>query len=127
MDFLKRFVGGGPEDTGPVVAAPPRLTTTLSRTFGERLKKLIQKGEHAVLIIDFSHTQYIDSAALGEIESARRRATENDSELVLAGMNRRVADLYRVTRMNTLYRIYTTVEEALAAGNEPDPPGPMAA
>ena len=127
MDFLKRFMGGGPEDTGPVVIAPPRLTTTLSRTFGERLKKLIQKGDYAVLIIDFSQTQYIDSAALGEIESARRRATESDRELVLAGMNRRVSDLYRVTRMNTLYRIYTTVAEALAAGNEPDPPGPMAA
>jgi anti-sigma B factor antagonist len=127
MDFIKKLMGAQPDDIGPVIQAPPRLTTNLSRTFGDRLKKLIQRGEHEVLIIDFSKTDYIDSSALGEIESARRRAVEAGKELVLACMNRRLEDLYRVTRMNTLYRIYPTVEEALASGKEPDPPGPMAA
>jgi len=127
MDFIKKLMGGEPDDSGPVIQAPARLTTTLCRAFGERLKKAIQKGDHEVLIIDFSQTAYIDSSALGEIESARRRAVEAGKELVLAGMNRRLEDLYRVTRMNTLYRIYPTAAEALASGSEPDPPGPMAA
>ena len=82
------------------------------------LKDLIQaaleKGERR-LLIDFSRTGYIDSSGLGALVSISKRVREAGSELRLSGLNDDLRSLFELTKLDTLFAITETPEQALTS------------
>jgi anti-sigma B factor antagonist len=82
------------------------------------LKDLIQSaldsGERR-LLIDFSRTGYIDSSGLGALVSISKRIREAGGELRLAGLNDDLRSLFELTKLDTLFTISETPEQALAS------------
>ena len=82
------------------------------------LKDLIQaaleKGERR-LLIDFSRTGYIDSSGLGALVSISKRVRESGSELRLSGLNDDLRSLFELTKLDTLFAITETPEQALTS------------
>ena len=80
------------------------------------LKDLIQaaleKGERR-LLIDFSRTGYIDSSGLGALVSISKRVREAGGELRLSGLNDDLRSLFELTKLDTLFAITETPEQAL--------------
>src|ERR687889_1755532 len=80
------------------------------------LKDLIQaaleKGERR-LLIDFSRTGYIDSSGLGALVSISKRVRESGGELRLSGLNDDLRSLFELTKLDTLFAITETPEQAL--------------
>ena len=66
-------------------------------------------------IIDFSKTGYIDSSGLGVLVSLSKKIREQGGELRLAGLNADLQTLFELTKLDTLFSITRTAEEALAA------------
>jgi anti-sigma B factor antagonist len=66
-------------------------------------------------VIDFSKTGYIDSSGLGVLVSLSKKIREQGGELRLAGLNADLQTLFELTKLDTLFAITGTAEEALAA------------
>ncbi|HET6798409.1 MAG TPA: STAS domain-containing protein [Gemmatimonadales bacterium] len=82
------------------------------------LKDLVQaaldRGERR-LLIDFSRTGYIDSSGLGALVSISKKVRENNGTLRLAGLNEDLRSLFELTKLDTLFTITETPEQALAS------------
>ncbi|MBA3345813.1 MAG: STAS domain-containing protein [Gemmatimonadales bacterium] len=84
----------------------------------QELKELVQnltdRGERRILI-DFSRTGYIDSSGLGALVSISKRIREMGGELRLAGLNEDLRSLFELTKLDTLFAIAETPQQALAS------------
>ena len=74
----------------------------------------LEKGAKKFLI-DFARTGYIDSSGLGVLVSLSKKIREQGGDLRLAGLNEDLQTLFELTKLDTLFSIARTPEEALAA------------
>ena len=83
----------------------------------QKLKELIgsalDAGERKFLI-DFAGAGYIDSSGLGALVGLSRRVREAGGELRLSGLNEDLRSLFELTKLDTLFAIADTPEQALA-------------
>lgn len=66
------------------------------------------------LVIDLSGLEFITSAGLRGLILANKTITEGGSKLALSGLAGTVADVFRISRFDTLFPIADTVEAASA-------------
>ena len=82
----------------------------------QELKSLIQEsldnGERKFLI-DCSQTGYIDSSGLGALVSLTKKVREQGGELRIAALNDDLRSLFELTKLDTLFHISPSAEEAL--------------
>ena len=74
----------------------------------------LDKGERR-LLIDFSRTGYIDSSGLGALVSISKKIREAGGELRLSGLNDDLRSLFELTKLDTLFAIAETPQQALAS------------
>jgi anti-sigma B factor antagonist len=67
------------------------------------------------LLIDFSQTGYIDSSGLGALVSISKRVREAGGELRLSGLNEDLRSLFELTKLDTLFAIAETPQQALSS------------
>jgi anti-anti-sigma factor len=67
------------------------------------------------LILDLSGVPYMDSTGLGVLMNYYVSAEKNGRKFALASVNERVLTLLELTRVNTLLRVFRTVEQAEAS------------
>jgi anti-sigma B factor antagonist len=84
----------------------------------QELKDLVQaaldRSERRILI-DFSRTGYIDSSGLGALVSISKRIREAGGELRLSGLNEDLSSLFELTKLDTLFSIADTPQQALSS------------
>jgi len=83
----------------------------------QELKTLIQEGldrGERKFLIDCSQTGYIDSSGLGALVSLAKKVREQGGELRIAGLNEDLRSLFELTKLDTLFKISPTLNEALA-------------
>jgi anti-anti-sigma factor len=64
-------------------------------------------------VIDFANTGYIDSSGLGVLVSLSKKIREQGGELRLSSLNEDLWTLFELTKLDTLFRIADTKEQAL--------------
>ena len=99
--------------------------TTLVRADGQlivgnrqELKDLVNRSLEAgarPFVLDFSRTGYIDSSGLGALVTIAKQVRERGGELRLSGLNEDLRSLFELTKLDTLFAITDTSEQALAA------------
>lgn len=67
------------------------------------------------LLIDLSATQFIDSSGLGAMISCQRHAVAAGGRMKLCGMSPQVKSAFELVRLNLLFDIHSTREEAIKA------------
>jgi anti-sigma B factor antagonist len=67
------------------------------------------------VILDLSEVPYVDSAGLGVLVSAFVSRQKAGRSMVLSGINARVRRLFEITRVQELFLIFSSPEEAVAA------------
>ncbi|MGH3329072.1 MAG: STAS domain-containing protein [Streptomycetales bacterium] len=65
------------------------------------------------LVVDLSKTEYLDSTGLGVLIGVLRQTKALGGQLRLAGLQRRVRQVFQITHLNELFAIYDTAEDAL--------------
>lgn len=78
------------------------------------LQRLMESGRYQI-ILDLGGVPYLDSAALGVLVDAVRRARENNGALYLARITPFVLRAFEITRLIKIFQVHPTVEAALAA------------
>ncbi len=77
-----------------------------------RVLEELEKGARK-FVIDFSKTGYIDSSGLGVLVSLSKKVRENGGELRLSSLNEDLQTLFELTKLDTLFTIAPSREEAL--------------
>lgn len=72
------------------------------------------KGGARKFLIDFEQTGYIDSSGLGVLVSLSKKIREKGGELRLANLNDDLRSLFELTKLDTLFQIAQSREQALA-------------
>lgn len=69
----------------------------------------------ATVILDLSEVPYIDSAGLGSLVSAYVSRQKAGRRVALSGVNERILKLFKITRVEPLFLIFPTLDDAMAA------------
>src|SRR5664280_370242 len=70
---------------------------------------------HTKLVFDLSGLRFTDSSGLGFFLSCLRKAQAKGGDLKLCGMSRQVRTVFELVRMQQLFNIHATKEEAVRA------------
>ena len=70
------------------------------------------KGGAKKICIDLGGVAYLDSTGIGELVGAHSIAREAGASIILVRLPEKVANLLRLTRLSTVFKIRDTAEEA---------------
>lgn len=90
-----------------------RVDARLAGEFKRQLLALIESG-HPLIALDLSQVDFIDSSGLGAIVSALKQLNGR-GDLVIVGAKPAVLNLFRLTRMDKVFRMYHRADDAVAA------------
>ena len=98
-----------------VLSVSGRVDHTNSATFLSELEAETSKLDTAPgMVIDLSALEFITSAGLRGLVIANKKVSEAKAKLAIAGLKGTVADVFRISRFDTLFAIGDTVEDASA-------------
>ena len=78
----------------------------------ETFNSLVDKKESRILV-NLSNVNYMDSSALATLIEALQNTTKYSGKLVLTGLKDSVKNLFEIARLDNIFKIYTTKNEAL--------------
>lgn len=90
-----------------------RLDAAAAPGFRAEMLALIAEGQRRI-IVDLSAAEFLDSIGLGTLV-ALLKAIGDGGELAVAGAQPRVRKLFALTRLDRVFRLFGTVEEAALA------------
>jgi len=95
-----------------VVSLQGEVTVFSSPALRDRLKKVMEEKPGRI-VLDLSGVQYVDSSGVATFVDALRQMRGRGGEMVLAGASKRVRGVIEIARLDTLFPMADSVEEAL--------------
>jgi anti-anti-sigma factor len=71
-------------------------------------------GETQKVLLDLSGVHYMNSMGLRVLTLALRQCQKQQGEIVLAALQPFLQDVFKITRFDTLFKVFATVQAALA-------------
>ena len=90
-----------------------RLDAQGADEFKEKMSGLISDGNQCI-ILDISRVDFVDSSGLGAMVSVFKVIGE-DGEMVISGPSEAAMRMFKLTRMNRVFRIFDNEEDAIRA------------
>lgn len=94
-----------------VLVDETRIDAAVAIAFKDRMRNLTD-GRAGPVVLDLGTVSFIDSSGLGAIVAAMKQLGK-DRQLHLAGLLPNVAKVFRLTRMDMVFTIHGSVEEAI--------------
>jgi len=91
-----------------------RIDAAMALRFKEDMRRITENAPDRV-VLDLSMVDFIDSSGLGAIVAAMKYLRDGQ-RLDLAGLTPTVDRVFRLTRMDTVFRLYPRLEDAVADG-----------
>lgn len=101
-------------DGVPVLDVVGEIDIYTTPQFKEAVSAAIDENKPAI-IINMTQVTYMDSSGFGTLLSATKRLRPLDGALYLTGCNDSIQRMLQITRLNTIFGVYATEDEALAA------------
>lgn len=95
-----------------VVEVDGQLVVGNRQVFKQLILDALDAGERR-FVVDFTSTAYIDSSGLGVLVSLSKKIRDESGDLKLAGLNEDLKTLFELTKLDTLFNITATADEAL--------------
>ena len=105
-------------DGVPVLDVIGEIDIYTTPTFKEAVSTAIDEGKSSI-VINMTQVTYMDSSGFGTLLSATKRLRPVDGALYLTGCNEAITRMLQITRLNTIFGIFATEEEALTAAQTP--------
>ncbi len=106
------------EQNVAVVKLQGSLDVSLQKELREVLVKITHASEKD-LIIDFSSVTFIDSSCLGTLVSLAKNLRERRGDIKLTGLSDDVRSIFQITRLDRVFDIHDSNEEAIAGFYKP--------
>ena len=85
------------------------------QAINEEITAEIEKSDTPKVLISFSNVDHLSSAALGALITINNKIKEKGGELHLANIDPQIYEVFVITRLNKLFNIHESTEEARAA------------
>ena len=82
---------------------------------GEDLFRLVEELNRRKILLNFSNVEFLSSAALGKLISLNRKVQEVRGKLMLCGISKEIMEVFVITKLDKLFTIHPTEQEALQA------------
>ncbi|WP_299348649.1 STAS domain-containing protein [uncultured Shimia sp.] len=89
-----------------------RIDAAVAIQFKDKMREETEDASNRV-VLNLAQVDFIDSSGLGAIVAAMKQLG-SDRRLDLAGLNENVERVFRLTRMDTVFKIHSSLGEALA-------------
>lgn len=110
MDVITRHFG-----KVVVVAATGRVDQSSASALESALSPLWGNPDVASLVLDFSGIEYISSVGLRVLMIAARQMRGRRARIAVTGLQSVVAEIFAISRFNTVLEVFPTVRDALVA------------
>ncbi|MES2767357.1 MAG: STAS domain-containing protein [Bacteroidota bacterium] len=101
------------QDVLVVKPAEKRLDAKVAVSFKEAMVEFINTGS-TLIVLDLSGVDFVDSSGLGAIVSSLK-VLGRKGDIVIAGVGTSVLQMFSLTRMDKVFKMFPTQEEALQA------------
>lgn len=78
------------------------------------IRELLAKGQKRI-VLNLAEVNYIDSSGIGELVSGYTTARNQGGQLKLLNLTRKVHDLLQITRLFTVFEVFTEESAAIAS------------
>jgi anti-sigma B factor antagonist len=103
------------EDVSVVEFADRKILEELSiQEIGEELHQVVESEPGIKLLLNFKNVDHLSSAALGMLITLNKRVREQSGDLKLSDINRQIFEVFKITRLNRVFDIHDTAEQALS-------------
>ena len=82
---------------------------------GEELFALVETEDRESILLNFSDVEFLSSAALGKLITLDKKVKAANGKLRLCNIRPQIYEVFAITKLNNLFDIKDTEEEALAA------------
>lgn len=82
---------------------------------GNELYGLVDGVEGVKILASFKNVDHLSSAALGVLITLNKKVNEQKGTLKLSDIKPQIYEVFKITRLNKLFEIYDTAEQALAS------------
>lgn len=79
----------------------------------ESVFPLIRQSDHTLLVLNFENVKYLSSAVLGILIRILTAVKRKDGHLRLCGINDKIFDIFKITKLNKVFDIHPDVPEAV--------------
>jgi anti-sigma B factor antagonist len=83
-----------------------------STQFRESIRRLMDQARNRV-VLNFADVNYVDSSGIGELVSAYTSLNNQGGQLKLLNLPKRIRDLLRITKLDTVFEIFEDEATAL--------------
>jgi len=80
---------------------------------GTQLFGLIEEDGREKIILDFTNVEYLSSAALGKLITMDKKVKAAQGKLRLCSVRLEIYEVFRITKLDQLFDIHDTQEQAL--------------
>lgn len=95
------------------VVGEARMDAAVAPELKHQIAQLLEDGSTRI-VLDLSAVTFMDSSSLGALVSLLKMVG-NRGDLIIAGAKGIVADLFKLTRMDRVFRMADSVDAALGA------------
>lgn len=81
---------------------------------GEELTEVISSGEHTKLLLNFDSVEFLSSAALGKLISAKKKAAAAGAEMKLCAIKDGIMEVFKITNLDRVFDICGSQDDAIA-------------
>ncbi len=81
----------------------------------DELTKLASSADAIKILLSFKHVEHLSSAALGVLITLNKQVAEKNGRLKLSDIAPQIYEVFKITRLNKLFDIHNTAEQALAS------------
>ena len=92
-----------------------------SAEFFSSALETVLKNESTNVIIDFTKVDYVDSTGIGELVGYLGKFGNQNRKLILVNPSDRIQKLLKLAKLDAVFKIYSTEEEAIAAESSGTP------
>ena len=80
---------------------------------GEEISRLVEAQPRPRVLISFENVDHLSSAALGTLITINNKVKSQDGQLRLAAIDPQIYEVFVITKLNKLFQIYDTPDEAM--------------
>ena len=82
---------------------------------GEQLFDLVDNQGKKKILLNFGNVEFLSSAALGKLITLNKKAQTSGGKLVMCNIVREIFEVFAITRLDKLFKIYKDEQTALQA------------
>lgn len=83
------------------------------KQIGEEISQIVDAQVQPKILISFANVDHLSSSALGTLITINNKITAKDGQLRLAEIDERIQQIFQITKLDRVFQIYQSIEQAL--------------